>query len=86
MKTNERKVISEEFLLQQGFKKNKYDTFLKSIKNNESFYSVEIAVDVISPAVGTSVAIRSSGTTKWAILPIDYEDQLTKLQEALQGI
>lgn len=86
MKTNERKVISEEFLLQQGFKKNKYDTFLKRIQNNAVFRSVEIAVEVISPAVGASVAIRSSGTTKWFILPIDYEDQLTKLQEALQGI
>lgn len=86
MKTKERKVISEEFLLQQGFKKDKCDIFSKKIQDKEFFNSIEIAVQIISPNIIALVAIKYSGNIKWANLPIDYEDQLIKLQEALQGI
>lgn len=78
------KPISESYLKDAGFKKNKNETFVLEIKNS-AFHSVEIYVELISPAIGPFVSIKVKGTRNFGALPIDYEEQLKKLIEALKG-
>lgn len=81
---SERKPISEKFLKENGFT-GRLGTFKLEIEN-AVFHSVEIRVEVIAKNIMSATSIKVKGTGGCATLPIDYEDQLKKLIEALKGI
>lgn len=78
------KPISESYLKDAGFKKNKNKTFVLEIKNS-AFNSIEIYVELISPAIGAFVSIKVKGSNNCGTIPIDYQEQLTQLINSLKG-
>lgn len=81
---SERKPITEEFLRENEFT-GRLGTFKLEIEN-AVFHSVEIRVEIIAKGIMTATSLKVKGTSSCATLPIDYEDQLKKLIEALKGI
>lgn len=79
-----KKPITKEFLQSEGFKIQKDESFSLKIEN-AVFHAVEIRVEIIAKDIMSSTSIKVAKTRNFATLPIDYEDQLKKLIEALKG-
>ena len=75
--------ISTEFLYRLGFIKTLDSTFLLELEIDNQ--TILIHVDIIKPGVAVMVGVKDVRSPHYCVLPIQYERQLLKLVNALQG-